>query len=87
MEGERCDFCEEGLLILREVREYYRHRDDLIVIDNVPTYVCNVCGERYHAAEVAKRLRRIAENKHLIQATQSFPHTVFERDTIVEPST
>jgi YgiT-type zinc finger domain-containing protein len=84
MEGDRCDFCREGRLELQRIREYYRHEGDLVVIDNVPVYVCNVCGERYHVAEVAKRLRHIARQKHLIKETICFPCTAFDNAELVE---
>jgi YgiT-type zinc finger domain-containing protein len=84
MEGERCDFCAEGRLESRRVREYYRHADDLVVMDDVPAFVCSVCGERYHVAVVAKQLRRIAQGKHLIQGTICIPCTTFDNATFAE---
>jgi YgiT-type zinc finger domain-containing protein len=47
MEGEICDFCFEGRLQPNQVREYYRVGKGLVVMENVPAYVCNKCGERY----------------------------------------
>ncbi len=41
-------------------REYFRHGEALIIIDDVPAWVCNKCGERYHHARVYKRMRQIA---------------------------
>jgi YgiT-type zinc finger domain-containing protein len=84
MEGDRCDFCGEGQLVPKRVREYYRHEGDLVVIDNVPAYVCTVCGEHYHVADVAKQLRRIAQRKHLIKETICFPCTAFDNTELVE---
>lgn len=86
MEGDRCDFCGEGHLESRQVLEYYRYRDALVVIDQVPTYVCTICGAHYHVAAVAKRLRQIAQCKDSIQETQSFPYTVFDKAALIEPS-
>ena len=54
MEGDRCDFCLEGRLKSRQVREYYRTGKGLVVIERVPSYVCDKCGERYYDAHVAK---------------------------------
>lgn len=46
MEGETCDFCLEGLLGCHLVREYYRVKNGLVVMENVPAYVCSRCDER-----------------------------------------
>ena len=32
----------------------------MIIIEDVPAWVCNKCGERYHHAQVFKRMRQIA---------------------------
>ncbi|MFQ6094096.1 MAG: YgiT-type zinc finger protein [bacterium] len=78
LEGERCDFCDTGKLELKHVREIYRHREKFVIIDNVPAYVCNVCRERCHRAEVGKRMRDIAENKQQIRAQITVPVAEFE---------
>ena len=31
-----------------------------MIIEDVPAWVCNKCGERYHHARVFKRMRQIA---------------------------
>ena len=41
-------------------REYFRHGEALIIIEDVPARVRNKCGERYHHARVFKRMRQIA---------------------------
>ncbi len=78
MDNERCDFCHEGRLKAQTVREYYKYHGDLVIIDNVPAYVCNTCGEHYHFAQVAKKLRHIAENRSKIRERVSVPITTFE---------
>jgi YgiT-type zinc finger domain-containing protein len=78
MENERCDFCHEGKLRAQTVREYYKDQKGLVIIDDVPAYVCNTCGEHYHLAQVAKRLRCIAENRSKIEKRISVPITTFE---------
>jgi len=51
MEGETCDFCLEGSLERHLVREYYRVKKGLVVMENVPAYVCDRCGERYYDSQ------------------------------------
>ena len=50
-----------------------------MIIDNVPAYVCNTCGEHYHLAPVAKKLRNIAENRSKIEEWISVPITTFDK--------
>ncbi len=63
MEGDRCDFCSEGRLRSQQVREYYRAGEGLVVMERVPAYVCDRCGERYYDAHVAKQVRQLAKNR------------------------
>ena len=60
MTGEVCSLCCEGHLEVKRGREYFRHGEALIIIEDVPTWVCNKCGERYHHTRVFKRMRQIA---------------------------
>ena len=79
MENERCDFCHEGRLKVQTVREYYRYQGGLVIIDEVPAYVCDTCGEHYHLAPIAKKLRRIAKNRSKIKERISVPITTFNK--------
>ena len=58
--GEICARCCDGRLAAKRGREYFRHGDELMIIEDVPAWVCNKCGERYHHARVFKRMRQIA---------------------------
>ncbi len=60
MTDEVCSLCCEGHLEAKRRREYFRHGEALIIIEDVPAWVCNKCGERYHHARVFKRMRQIA---------------------------
>lgn len=73
LEGERCDFCEIGILESKRVREVYRKNSDMVIIDDVPAFVCNHCGERYYLSEVSKKMREIAENQERIRNRISVP--------------
>ncbi|MFQ5637476.1 MAG: YgiT-type zinc finger protein [bacterium] len=43
------------------MREIYKRKNDIVIIDEVPTFVCNHCGEKYFLSEVSKKMRAIAE--------------------------
>lgn len=79
MEGDRCDFCESGRLHSRRVREYYRVGRGLLVIDDVPAYVCNRCGERYYDAHVAKQMRLLSKRRSSLKGKVSFPRVNFKK--------
>ena len=64
MTGELCALCCEGHLEAKRGREYFRHGEALIIIEDVPAWVCNKCGERYHHARVFKRMHHIAAGSH-----------------------
>ena len=73
MTGEVCAICCEGRLEEKQGREYFRHGQSLIIIDNVPAWVCNKCGERYHHARVYKRMRQIAAHSDQLTEHVSVP--------------
>ena len=81
LEGERCDFCESGTLELKRCREIVKENGELIVIENVPTFVCNFCGMHYHIANVAKKMRHIALRKDQILKHISIPIAEFNMVT------
>ena len=60
MTGEVCARCCEGYLEAKRGRKYFRYEKALIIIEDVPAWVCNKCGERYHHARVFKTMRQIA---------------------------
>lgn len=78
MEGDRCDFCLDGRLRSQQVREYYRAGKGLVVIEKVPAYVCEKCGERYYEAHVAKQMRQLARKGRQIKQRISFPLIRFQ---------
>ena len=82
MEGDRCDFCSEGRLKSQQVREYYRAGKGLVVIEKVPAYVCDKCGERYYEASIAKQMRQLAKKGTRNKTMISFPLVRFHERKI-----
>lgn len=67
----KCHFC-GGEVSERKVTVDYRWGEELItVITEVPTGVCEVCGEQYFKAEVIKAMEKTARSKRK-------PHTVLQ---------
>ena len=67
----KCHFC-GGEVVEKKVMIDYRWGEELIaLIENVPTGVCQICGEQYLKAEIVKKMERLARSsenpKKLIQ--------------------
>jgi len=73
MTGEICARCCEGHLEATQGREYFRSGQSLIIIEDVPAWVCRKCGERYHHAHVYKTMRQIAAHRDQITEHVSIP--------------
>ena len=78
LEGERCDFCNNGKLQFKFCREIIKEGKELTIIENVPTFSCNHCGMRYHLAEVTKKMNAIARNKGKLKHQISVPIAEYE---------
>ena len=80
MTGEICALCCEGKLEARQEGEYFRQGERLVIIDNVPSWVCNKCGERYHHAQVYKKMRDIALHRDQLTEHVSIPMVRYQSE-------
>lgn len=48
-----CQVCNRGTLGSAEVNTAIWHGDKLVVVEDVPAFVCNNCGEQYYEDETA----------------------------------
>lgn len=48
-----CQSCNRGTLGVAEVKTAIWHGSDLVVIEDVPAFVCDNCGEQYYEDETA----------------------------------
>ncbi|MEW6188573.1 MAG: type II toxin-antitoxin system MqsA family antitoxin [Actinomycetota bacterium] len=69
---EKCYFC-GGTIEKKKVRVDYRWGDELTVLENVPAWVCNQCGEKYFDAKVAKEMERLARTKEKVKKLINVP--------------
>ncbi len=59
----QCHFC-GGEVLEKRITVDYRWGEDLIaLIENVPTGVCQICGEQYFKAEIVKEMERLAHSR------------------------
>jgi YgiT-type zinc finger domain-containing protein len=80
--GEVCVRCGEGRLDAIRGREYFRQGESLVVIEDVPAWVCNKCGERYHHARVYKKMRHIAAHSDQITEHIRIPVAHYQEDVM-----
>jgi YgiT-type zinc finger domain-containing protein len=59
---DKCYFC-KGKVVEQQITIDYRWGDTLVVIKDVPSGVCEQCGEKYLSSDVYKELERVAKNK------------------------
>jgi len=80
MTGEICARCCEGRLEAKRGREYFRYGQAFVIIEDVPAWVCNKCGERYHHARVYKKMRQIAAHSDQITEHVSVPFARYQEN-------
>jgi len=76
MKDEQCEYC-EGALGMQHVLVPFRYNGETIYVENVPTWVCAKCGEKYFDAPVYKRLEQIARQRKRIRRAITFPLAKF----------
>lgn len=55
----------------------YRYKEKLYIFQNVPSGVCQQCGEKYLTAEVAKKIEFKIQTKGKWEKTLAVPVEVF----------
>lgn len=59
----RCYFC-GGKVVEDRISVDYRWGEEFVaVLKNVPSGVCQVCGEQYFKAEIVKEMERVVQSK------------------------
>ena len=54
-----CEVCGKPGVFLRRLSRSYGKGTSLLVVENVPVFVCPACGESYMSAETLHELERI----------------------------
>ncbi|MBI4548225.1 MAG: type II toxin-antitoxin system MqsA family antitoxin [Ignavibacteriae bacterium] len=74
---EYCYQC-GGVLQLQRVKKIHTWKGELIgVIENVPAWVCNQCGERYYDGEVLEKIDRMMKERTTPTRTFTVPAYVY----------
>ena len=63
MEPNRCSLCKGSL---REGKTEFMTRvgDEIVVVKDVPAYVCEQCGEAYYSLEISRKLDIVMKDVH-----------------------
>jgi len=51
-----CNFCGNKNFKKKEVQYIYKHKNQFLIVNNVPCEECEYCGEQYFEAEVLKKI-------------------------------
>jgi YgiT-type zinc finger domain-containing protein len=70
--NELCDFC-GGTLHPKTVNTEFWVKGDLVLIEDVPAEVCQVCGEKYFSAETHSGIERLLKSKPKAEKTMTVP--------------
>jgi len=63
MKPRTCSFC-KGTLQKGRTEFVARVKKEVVLIKNVPAYICDNCGEAYFDPEVSKKMDAIMEDFH-----------------------
>ncbi|HOO51961.1 MAG TPA: YgiT-type zinc finger protein [Alphaproteobacteria bacterium] len=53
---EKCAFCGNMHITPSKTRYIYHHGDQMLVVNDVPCFECDYCGEEYFEAAVLKKM-------------------------------
>lgn len=60
---ERCSYCKGNLE--KGKTEFIAHvGNEVIVVRDIPAYVCNQCGEAYFTPEISRKIDKIMDDVH-----------------------
>ncbi|MEK7449370.1 MAG: YgiT-type zinc finger protein [Planctomycetota bacterium] len=74
---DNCEFC-GGTVLSKKVTKYYATGKIIAVIEGIPAYVCQTCGERYYDAKVLKAINHLIKTKQHIKRRLSVPVLEFQ---------
>jgi len=63
MKPDKCSFC-KGKLNEGKTEFVARVGEEVIVIKDVPAYICENCGEAYFTPEISRKIDRIMRDFH-----------------------
>jgi YgiT-type zinc finger domain-containing protein len=68
-----CHFCGGNVVEERVTVDYRWGAEFVAILRNVPTGVCQVCGERYFKAAIVKEMERVVRSKERAEEVIEVP--------------
>lgn len=59
---EKCFYC-KGTMAKKKITVDYWWKNELVIIEKVPAWVCTQCGEEVLEGPVAEHMEQVAKNK------------------------
>jgi len=73
MYGYACKYC-EGSVQPRTVKcEAFKHRDGLVILEDIVVGVCDNCGNRYYSADILHAVHAVATGSVSPERTEKIP--------------
>ena len=60
---ERCTFC-KGTLREGKTEFIARIGDEIVVVRDLPAFICDRCGEAYYSAEISRKIDAVMKDVH-----------------------
>ena len=73
MYGLECECCSGTVRPKKVEREAFKHKNGFIILENVTIGVCDVCGNRYYAADILHLVDEIATGVKCPERTEAVP--------------
>ena len=71
-----CSICGAGRLKKRAMAYLEWHGKNLLVVDRMPVYVCDICGERDYDSDAIESLQQLLwSNSPLVRSRTASRHT------------
>lgn len=64
----KCDVCGKSGVMEKKVTRSFGKGDNVVVIDDIPLFVCPHCGENYFSAETLQEVERIRMHQDGLKA-------------------
>lgn len=70
MYGYKCEYC-DGIVREKMVkREAFKHKNEFVILENVPIGVCDKCGTRYYHSSLLRRVSEVVAGKVTAKSEQ-----------------
>lgn len=77
MSSPSCAACGQPGIHLRNVTRSFGRGPDLLVIEDIPLFICSHCGESYFTAQTLHAIEHIKSQRKTIAVERPIPVAIF----------